>query len=70
MNGSGFDLKVKEGQKVVCGQTLLTFSFAKIKAAGHPTTTAFILTNPDDVGALALDTGKRFNKTEKIGQIG
>ncbi len=70
MNGLGFEVLVKEGQKVLCGQPLLRFSFAKIKAAGHPATTAFIVTNADDVGVPVLDTGKRFNKTEKFGQIG
>lgn len=70
MNGDGFTVKVKVGQKVTCGQTLLTFSFAKIKAAGHPTTTAFLVTNADDVGAPILETGKHFDKTEKFGQIG
>lgn len=70
MNGDGFTVKVKEGQKVACGQTLLTFSFAKIKAAGHPATTAFVITNADDVGTPVLDIGKRYEKTEKIGRIG
>lgn len=70
MNGLGFDVKVKAGQKVACGQTLMTFSLAKIKAAGHPATTAFIVTNADDVGEPQLETGRRFAKTEKFGQIG
>lgn len=70
MNGSGFTVKVREGQKVVCGQPLLTFDFARIKAAGHPATTAFIVTNADDVGQVVFETGKRLEKTEKLGQIG
>ena len=70
MRGDGFSVKVKEGDKVVCGQTLLTFSTAKIKAAGHPVTSAFIVTNADEVGELHLETGKRYEKTEKFGQIG
>jgi phosphotransferase system IIA component len=49
---------------------LLRFSFAKIKAAGHPATTAFIITNADEVGQTTLETGKRFEKTVKFGQIG
>lgn len=69
MNGSGFTVKVREGQKVVCGQPLLTFDFAKIMAAGHPATTAFVVTNADDVGEVIFETGKRLEKTEKLGQI-
>jgi glucose-specific phosphotransferase system IIA component len=69
MNGDGFAVKVKEGQKITCGQPLLSFSFAKIKAAGHPATTAFVVTNADDFGSVTLDTGKRFEKTAKVGQI-
>lgn len=70
MNGEGFSVKVRVGQKVACGQELLRFSFEKIKAAGHPATTAFILTNPDEVGALTLETGARLEKTAKCGQVG
>lgn len=58
MNGTGFEVLVKLGQKVLCGQVLLTFSIDKIKAAGHPTTTAFIVTNSDDYPNLKiLQTG-------------
>ena len=70
MKDGGFSAKVRKGDKVVCGQTLMTFSSAKIKAAGHPDTAAFIVTNADELGELQLDTGKRYEKTEKFGQIG
>lgn len=68
MKGDGFTVKVKAGDKVSCGQTLLTFDMKKIRAAGHPTTTAFVLTNSDDFSKLEIENGKRFEKTEKIGQ--
>lgn len=54
MNGKGFDAKVKPGQKVNMGDVLLTFSLAEIKAAGHPSTTAVLVTNADDLGKLEL----------------
>ena len=58
MNGSGFEVLVKLNQKVKCGQPLLKFSVAKIKAAGHPTTTAFVITNSDDLSRITvLKTG-------------
>lgn len=58
MNGEGFEPLVKEGQKVKCGQPLLKFSIDKVKAAGHPITTAFVVTNSDDLGGIStLGTG-------------
>ena len=58
MNGSGFEVLVKPDQKVKCGQLLLKFSADKIKAAGHPTTTAFVVTNSDDYSNVTvLKTG-------------
>lgn len=54
MNGKGFDTLVTEGQRVKAGQLLLTFSLSQIEAAGHPTTTAVLLTNHEDFSALNL----------------
>ena len=49
MNGDGFQLHVKEGDRVHLGDKLITFDPEKIKAAGHPTTTAFLVTAPGDL---------------------
>ena len=58
MKGAGFEALVKEGQAVRCGQPLLRFSRDKIKAAGHPTTTAFVVINGDDLSEVTvLQTG-------------
>lgn len=46
MGGDGFQLHVKEGDRVHVGDKLITFDPEKIKAAGHPTTTAFVITEP------------------------
>lgn len=46
MGGDGFQLHVKEGDRVHIGDKLITFDPEKIKAAGHPTTTAFVITEP------------------------
>ncbi len=48
MNGDGFALHVKEGDHVKRGDKLITFDPEKIKAAGHPTITAFLVTEPND----------------------
>ncbi|MGM9669165.1 MAG: PTS glucose transporter subunit IIA [Faecousia sp.] len=60
MNGEGFDVKVKEGDKVEAGQLLMTFSQAAIEAAeGVSTTSAFLVTNSDDFpGFQVLRTGE------------
>lgn len=56
MDGKGFDMKVKEGQKVQKGDVLLTFSLDAIKEAGHPSTTAVLVTNGDDYAKVNLET--------------
>lgn len=58
MRGDGFEMLVKEGQTIRCGQPLLKFSRSKIEAAGHPTTTAFVVTNGDELAEVrVLQTG-------------
>ena len=68
MKGNGFFVKVKAGNKISCGQTLLTFDMANIHAAGHPAATAFVLTNSDEFPKLVMQSGKRFEKAENMGQ--
>lgn len=59
MKGDGFELFVKEGDKVKKGQKLITFDIEKIKAAGYSPTTAVLLTNSDDYDAFkVVKTGK------------
>lgn len=59
MNGEGFTCMVKEGQNIKAGQPLMTFSLSGIKAAGHPATTAVVVTNADDfAGVEMLTTGQ------------
>ena len=54
MNGSAFQVAVKEEQQVKCGDFLMSFSMEKIKAVGHPTTTAFVVTNSDEFSEIEL----------------
>ena len=54
MNGDGFKSLVKVGDIVKCGQPLLSFSIPKIKAAGHNTTVAVVVTNTDDYPDILL----------------
>lgn len=55
MNGKGFSVKVKEGQKVQKGDLLLNFSLEEIQDAGHPTTTAILMTNGADYAEVRLE---------------
>lgn len=69
MNGKGFQLFVKAGDKVKCGQSIMNFSIADIEAAGYVATTAIIVTNSEkylNEAVLMLGVRKR---SEKIMQI-
>lgn len=48
LGGKGYQVNVKEGQKVNKGQLLLTFDMETIKAAGYALTTPMVVTNTDD----------------------
>ena len=57
MGGDGFACLVEQGQRVTAGQPLMTFSSEKIRAAGHPTITAFVVTDEGPAADLALIDG-------------
>ncbi len=57
MNGDGFELLVKEGEHVKAGQPLIRFDKQKIKAAGHPTVTVFIVTEEGKAQNIQYLTG-------------
>lgn len=56
MGGDGFELHIKEGDRVQRGDPLITFDPDKIRAAGHPAVTAFLVTDPADV-SIDFKTG-------------
>ena len=64
MNGDGFELFVKEGDQVKTGDPLISFTPEKIKAAGHPMTTAFLITD----NGSAADVRFKPNQEAKAGQ--
>lgn len=57
MQGKGFTALVKEEQKVKAGTALLKVDLDAIRAANHPTTTAVIVTNADDLPKLHITAG-------------
>ena len=52
MGGTGFDIKVKEGDGVKAGQLLMTFDRKAIADAGHPDVAVVIVQNPDDYASI------------------
>lgn len=66
MNGLGFDLKCKEGDKVKLGQLLLTFDPKAIEAAGHPTITVVVVTNSDTYNSIDIQKLGMINATDKV----
>lgn len=54
MNGKGFSVRVKAGDRVKSGQLLMTFSKAEIAKAGHPDTTAVLVTNSDEYEEISV----------------
>lgn len=66
MNGNGFTAHVKVGDKVKCGQKLLTFSRKAITEAGFPDTTAIIVTNTDDYEAVTQEKTGALAVSEKL----
>jgi len=63
MAGDGFEYLCKVGDIVKAGQPLLKFSKAKIKAAGHPDTAVFVVTNANGINfqfksGMQAKTGK------------
>ena len=57
MQGKGFKALVKVGDKVKAGTPLLKVDLDAIRAAGHPTATAIIVTNADDLPKLHITAG-------------
>jgi PTS system beta-glucosides-specific IIC component len=53
LKGEGFDVKVKNGDRVELGTPLVTFDRAVIERAGYPLVTPVIVLNPDDFGEVA-----------------
>ncbi|MBO0469595.1 PTS glucose transporter subunit IIA [Enterococcus sp. DIV0242_7C1] len=48
MNGDGFEILAKQGDKVKQGDLLIKFDIDKIKEAGHPVVTPIVVTNSAD----------------------
>ena len=69
IKGKGFMPLVKTGDKVKAGQRVLEFDMPGIIAAGHPTTSAFIITNSDDCKLIDIKTGEHYDAADVFGTV-
>ena len=66
MNGRGFQVYVKEGDTVRCGQKLLSFSKSAIKSAGFLDTTAVLVVNSSDYQSVEVCKKGSIKRLEKL----
>lgn len=66
MGGDGFEYLVSVGDVVKAGTPLIKFSKSKIKAAGHPDTTIFVITNPNGVSSFKFNTGQQGKTNQTV----
>lgn len=66
MQGEGFEYLCKVGDVVKAGTPLLKFSKAKIKAAGHPDTAVFVVTNANGVDTFQFLSGMQAKTGETV----
>mgnify|MGYP001625228512 FL=1 len=57
LNGEGFNLFVREGDKISTGDPLLSFDRKKVEENGLDTTCVLVITNSDDHPAVTWKTG-------------
>lgn len=70
MNGRGFTVKVAEGNRVKCGETLLLFDMDTIQKAGYSVSTVFIATNCANFPNMQMNVGSRYQCGEAMGSQG
>ncbi len=54
MQGNGFSCKIREGEKVTKGQTLLTVDLDKVYSAGYPAIVIMAVLNTDEFSSIEL----------------
>lgn len=66
MKGKGFHVLISSGDKVKCGQKLMTFDRDAISKAGYPDTTAVLVTNTDDFDSVEFFTAGSVSATDNL----
>lgn len=69
MNGMGFNPVINVGDKVRCGQLIMTFSIPDIEAAGYSTISAIIVTNSEQYNNIEVLNQGSEKKLEKMLKI-
>ena len=69
MKGKGFDVKVKAGEKVRCGQLLMEFNLDKVKGNAASEISAFIISDLSHFNDLKLKINETYQLGEKIGML-
>lgn len=66
LNGKGFKVYVKEGQKVKQGERLMEFDKKLIESEGFDSTCVFVLTNSDDFFGVRFFDDQRVVQKETV----
>lgn len=66
LNGQYFECKVKEGQRVACGDELISFERDKILSEGYDLITPIIITNSDDYHELKVVADAKVNSADDL----
>ena len=66
LKGEGYAAHVNEGDKIIKGQTLITFDKAAIEAKGYKTVTPVIVTNTDDYAEIVPAAAGMVNISDNL----
>lgn len=69
LNGAPFKVKIKSGDKVKKGQTLMEADLEAIKAAGLPTITPVLVCNCDDYPTFNATIGKAVSNADVVIEV-
>lgn len=69
LEGKGFDVKVKEGQNVKAGETLLKFDRDVIEGAGYSLITPVLVTNMEDFLFIETTDAKQVNTGDHLYKV-
>ena len=70
MNGDGFKVHMKEGDKVKAGDLLISFDMEKIIASGYKTTTMVVVSNAEEFGTMSGEASGNVKVGDKLFVIG
>ena len=65
MNGEGFEVLVKVGDKIKVGQDLLRFDLKKIDEKADSEISAFLISNSDEFEKININVEKNYEKKKK-----